>query len=227
MIFLIGKIFIYLLVAGLVGALAGWLVRNLQAQRTEESAQRAAHDAKAKLPQLESLLRARDEQVTKLKGMLTEKKAEFAGYEQKMRDMEQQMRELEREARRWQERAEARQGDDLHDIDMQGDRTGDADGLIAELSREITRLKDELAAAGAGTGVTRADHLQVVDAAEVEQLRARLAEAERELELAKADLLDEQNKVLELERERELQNKSLQVLYQQLDLERTRRAANG
>ncbi len=227
MIFLIGKIFIYLVVAGLVGALAGWLVRNLQAQRAEESAQRAAHDAKAKLPQLESLLRGRDEQVSKLKAMLTEKKAELAAYEQKMRDMEQQMRELEREARRWQERAEARQGHDLHDMDMQGDGTGDADGLIAELSREITRLKDELAAAGAGAGLTQADHLQVMGTAEVEQLRARLDEAERQLELAKADLLDEQNKVLELERERELQNKSLQVLYQQLELERTRRAANG
>ena len=63
MIFLIAKIFVYLLLAGFVGAAAGWLTRNLQAQRSDENASRAVNDAKSKMPQLESLLRGRDEQV--------------------------------------------------------------------------------------------------------------------------------------------------------------------
>ena len=220
-------IFIYLFLAGAVGAVAGWLLRNLQAQRTEEGAQRAAHDAKAKLPQLESLLRHREEQITKLKATLNESKQELVEHDQKVRDLEQKAREQEQQARRWRERTEARQHDDLNDIEVARDGTADADALIAELSLEVERLKDELATAAAGDPLTQTGDEQIVDKAELEQLRLRLAEAGRELELAQADLLQEQNRVAELERERELQNKSLQVLYQQLDLERTRRVANS
>ena len=226
MIFLIGKIFVYLLLAGVVGAAAGWLFRNLQAQRTEESAQRAAHDAKAKLPQLESLLRGRDEQISKLKDMLAEKKEEFAQQTQDMREMEQRLRDQEREARRWQESAEAHQHAGMEEYEADGDSTADADGLIAELSQEISRLKDQLAVREASPEVSEAA-ASTVDSEEVEALRTRLAQAEKELAVAQADLVHEQNKVLELERERELQNRSLQVLHQQLDLERTRRVANG
>lgn len=231
MIFLIGKIFVYLLLAGLVGAVAGWLFRNLQAQRSEEQAQRAANDAKAKLPQLESLLRGRDEQITKFKEMLTEKKEELSEQAQNIRDLELQLRDQEREARRWQQSAEARKQTGLDDFDLDPDSDGDdANGLIAELSQEITRLKAELASATAEAALTQAtDHADKarVSEADVAQLRAQLQQAEKTLAAAEADLAQEQNKVLELERERELQNRSLQVLHQQLDLERTRRVANA
>ena len=43
----------------------------------------------------------------------------------------------------------------------------------------------------------------------------------------KVDLERQVVVVSELERERELQNKSLQVLHQQLELERSNRLANG
>ncbi len=229
MIFLIGKIFIYILLAGVVGAVAGWLFRNMQAQRTEEHAQRAANDAKAKLPQLESLLRGRDEQITKLKEMLAEKKEELSEQVQNMRELEIKLRDQEREAKRWQQSAEARQGTSLDEYDLGTDGGGDdANGLIAELSQEITRLKAELASATAEAVLNdAAGQASASNDAEVAQLRAQLQQTEKALEAAKADLAHEQNKVLELERERELQNRSLQVLHQQLDLERTRRAANG
>ena len=58
-------------------------------------------------------------------------------------------------------------------------------------------------------------------------VQLQLDTAERRLERAMADLGAAREKAVELERERELQNKSLQVLHQQLELERSRRAAGG
>lgn len=226
MIFLIGKMFVYLLLAAGIGGAAGWLYRNLQAQRTEESANRAVNDAKAKLPQLESLLRGRDEQITKLKEQLKESKADLGAQTQEVRGLEQQLREQERLAKRWEQSAKARQDENVEDYDLDADAGGDTDNLIAELSSEISRLKGELAVAqtqphtSAGSDETL---LQV----EVEELRAKLSKAEADLQTALADLQHEQHKNSELERERDLQNKSMKVLHQQLDLERTRRVANG
>ena len=226
MIFLIGKMFVYLVLAAGIGGAAGWLYRNLQAQRTEESAARAVNDAKAKLPQLESLLRGRDEQITKLKEQLKESKADLGAQAQEARGLEQQLREQERLAKRWEQSAKAKQTDSVEDYDLDADESGDTDDLIAELSLEISRLKSELASAQtqpqASTGSDET-LLQV----EVEDLRANLRKAESDLEAALADLKHEQNRNSELERERDLQAKSMKVLHQQLDLERTRRVANG
>jgi len=140
--------------------------------------------------------------------------------DQQQRALQQQLREQEREARRWQQSAEAKQQHGLESMEVDA-HGGDADGLIAELSAEISRLKEQIALAQAPQSAAGEA------AAQTAQLRERLAQVEKQLALAQADPTHEQNQVAELERERELQNKSLQVLHQQLDLERTRRVANG
>ena len=147
MIFLILKMFIYLLLAAAIGGAAGWLFRNLQAQKTEENANRAVNDAKAKLPQLESLLRGRDEQINKLKDQLTEARSQLNEQDQEHRATEQQLKEKEREVRRLQQGAEARQmADGSDDFDVEAmDQSEDTNALITELSSEIARLKAELA----------------------------------------------------------------------------------
>ena len=230
MMFLIGKIFIYLLLAGGIGGAAGWLARNLQAQRTEENAQRSVTDVKAKLPQLESLLRGRDDQIQKLKAEIADRKAAASELEQELRAGEQTLREQQRISARLQQTVDARQSKSLTDFDLsedgeQGTDTTDTDNLIAELSAEIARLKAQLAEPAPVQATTDADEtlLQI----EAEALRNKLVSTEGKLNAVHSDLLQEQNKVSELERERELQNKSLQVLHQQLELERTRRVANG
>ena len=222
MIFLISKIFFYILLAGLVGAAAGWLIRNLQAQRSEENALRAAHDAKSKVPQLESLLRGRDEQLAKLKDIVAEKQTEIAQQQQTLRDMEKKLREQQREASRWQQSAQAKQVMTTDEMDGVGDNSSETDELIAELSAEITRLKAQLAQQPDPSNVEES-----VEQVEFEAMRLQLAQLDRQLKDTHAELQREQHKVTELERERELQNKSLQVLHQQLELERTRRVANG
>ena len=226
MIFLILKIFVYLVLAAGIGAAAGWLIRNLQAQKTEENAARAVNDAKAKLPQLESLLRGRDEQITKLKDQLAEAKTQMNEQVQECRGLESQLREQERETRRLKQSAEvgrAVQGEDSFDVDAM-DQSGDTNTLITELSSEIARLKAQLAE---GEKVAAVDADETLLQVEMDSLRAKLRNAERELERVQAELSHEQTKVTELERERELQNKSLQVLHQQLELARSQRVAAG
>ncbi len=226
MIFLIFKIFVYLLIAALIGAAAGWLIRNLKAQKTEENAARAVNDAKAKLPQLESLLRGRDEQITKLKDQMAEAKTQLNEQTQETRAMEQKLREQERETRRLQQTADAQQmaegegGFDVEDMDQ----SGDTNTLITELSSEIARLKAQLAA---GPKLSAVDADETMMQVEMDSMRAKLKNAERELARVQSELTHEQTKVSELERERELQNKSLQVLHQQLELARSQRAAAG
>lgn len=229
MMFLIGKMFIYLLLAGGIGGAAGWLMRNLQAQRTEENAQRSVTDVKAKLPQLESLLRGRDEQIQKLKAEIADRKTAASELEQELRAGQQTLREQQRISERLQQTVDARKSKSLTDFDLSGDvesdtDTTDTDNLIAELSAEIARLKAELAQPAPASAADADETLLQI---ETEALRNKLVTTEGKLNAIHADLLQEQNKVSELERERELQNKSLQVLHQQLELERTRRVASG
>ena len=226
MIFLIIKIFVYLLLAAVIGAAAGWLIRNLKAQKTEENAARAVNDAKAKLPQLESLLRGRDEQIAKLKDQLTEAKTQLNEQVKETRATEQKLKEQEREARRLQQSVETRQlaeGEQGADIEAM-DQSGDTDTLITELSSEIARLKAQLAEREKQPAVDATETLLQV---EIDGMRANLKNAERELARAQAELAHEQAKISELERERELQVKSLRVLHQQLELARNRRTAAG
>ena len=68
---------------------------------------------------------------------------------------------------------------------------------------------------------------QMLADAELDAARLQIRKLERELAEVKSDLEREKEHSQELENERELQNKSLQVLHQQLELERSRRAASA
>ncbi|MEM7078859.1 MAG: hypothetical protein AAF513_09545 [Pseudomonadota bacterium] len=220
MIFLVLKIFVYLLLAAAIGGAAGWLLRNLQAQKTEEDAQRAVHDAKSKVPQLETLLRSRDDQNKKLKLEVTERKGELQSMEQALRTAEQKQREQERELARLrtQGNSGAHKTADISELDFTDEQPSPAvnDERVDQLKAQVISLQDELERRAA----------QSVDEplheVETEALRLQLANVERQLTRAQQDLALEREKVQELERERELQNKSLQVLHQQLEMERSR-----
>ena len=228
MTFLIVKIFAYLFLAAGIGGVAGWLFRNLEAQKSEEKAARAAHDAKAKVPQLESLLRGRDEQITKVKGQLDDAKSVLSERDQALAKSEQAVRDAEREMNRWKQSAEAKGPNmNLDDMDFEAESDDDADELITELSQEIARLKAELKAQEELSSRAATPIDETLARTELEALQAQLKEAQREAESVKTQLHREAQKVTELERERELQNKSLKVLHQQLELERSRHAASG
>jgi hypothetical protein len=226
-IYLIFKMFVYLILAGGIGGAAGWLLRNLQAQQSEEKARRAVTDAKSKVPQVESLLRGRDEQVTKLKEEVRERRIENKALAEEIKAGEKKANELQREANRWRQSAETKKEFSIDDRSDEESEHG-ADELIAELSGEITLLKEQLA-----EGEHAAPHSQAYQeryelvSAELDASRLQTSQMEKAMDTAQTDLKRNQQTLSVLERERELQNKSLKVLHQQLDLERSNQLASG
>lgn len=283
MIFLIAKMFIYLLLAAGIGFAAGWLLRNLQAQQSEEKAQRAVHDVKSKLPQLESLLRGRDDQIVRLQAEIRERRQEHKETAQALSKVQAELQnEQQRRARL--EDTEQVTNELLDGVDDEAPQLASddsTDGLIAELSQEIASLKETLEATTqelakaqqqaeqAAAQASAADQDMRTARGEAETIRQQLADAEasaaranqaasqapaepaadatadaelaqelaatrqhmQELEAtaatASAELQRQKNVITELERERDLQNKSLKVMHQQLQLERSKRLANG
>jgi chromosome segregation ATPase len=266
-IFLILKMFIYLLLALVAGAGAGWILRHIAASKQDEEMQGTLSDARARVPQFESLIRSRDEQINRLKEDLKEKDVRINGLLGEARDNEKELKEKLREAR---ELAARRQTLKISEGPDASAAAGDisavdaiVDGVIEESSTEdrsaadvqpledqVARLEQELSDARAQAADALAEAAatgaEVValkaalgragkgeggdqDADDVRELEVRLQQKASEYDRLAAELETEKRRVVELERERELQNKSLQVLHQQLELERERgqRVANG
>ena len=291
MIYLILKMFFYLLLALLAGGAAGWILRHIMAAKQDEDMQRTLADARARVPQFESLIRSRDEQINRLKDELKDKDVRINGLVEDVRAAENDAKDKERALK--QHIAQHETLEDLADADSAGDagqllnndgspvadpaaeasvmggetldigpsgasvsaeadpalqaqvirlekelraarsQAADATAEAAAAEAEVLTLKSELskAEAAAGSAAASGDTSAVNDEAKrlVAELEARLAQKTMDYERLARDLEVEKRRVTELERERELQNKSLQVLHQQLELEKERgqRVANG
>jgi len=274
-IYLILKMLVYLLLALVAGVAAGWLLRNLAAIKREEEMQRTLADARARVPQFESLMRSRDEQNTRLKEQFSEKDARINTLLDEIREKDGSLRDKDRELKQLAARSHALEqtSDSAALADASSVSTMAIDILdlgVGEASTETVVASDSVDSAAAGQFQADVDRLErdlayarattadaVADAAvaeaevvtlkaalsragdtaaegsivdtEVEELKSRLRQKAEEYERLSKTLETERRKVVELERERELQNKSLQVLHQQLELERERgqRAAAG
>ena len=292
MIYLLLKMFLYLILAMAAGGGAGWLLRNLAAIKREEELSRALTDAKARVPQFEAQLRSREDQGKRTREEMATKERVIAELMEEIKSKEEALREKDRELKKLAvvsrqetlpESENSTPTPGSSDILMAGemmaestldyadvqnlsaatplpaatplrpnslDRSLDSD-VAQQLRDRIPALEQELAQARAVT----ADAVAEAAAAEAEvvtlkaelarrtaqpsvdaavtagtaDLEARLRQKAEEHERLNRSLETEKRKVVELERERELQNKSLQVLHQQLELERERgqRAANG
>jgi chromosome segregation ATPase len=69
-IYLVFKMFIYLLVSTGAGFAAGWLLNQLRADKMVHSAQEASNNSKTMIPQLESSIRTREQAIERLKSKL-------------------------------------------------------------------------------------------------------------------------------------------------------------
>ncbi|MEM1436995.1 MAG: hypothetical protein AAGG11_23305 [Pseudomonadota bacterium] len=230
MIFLILKIFVYLALALLLGGAAGWLLRNFAAQQREEQAQRDLSDSRSKVPQLESQIRARDEKIRQLTRE-REEPPEVQGSRVQDEQLAHKLREKELEIQRLKGQlaeAQAAAADGLiagealieaerSDPSDTGLEDNVSDALLASLHKQIEQQKEELAAARIQLELvgTQQDYQR-----EAEELSQRLRQRATEQERLQDAVSREQNRVRELERERELQAKSLKVLHQQLELAR-------
>jgi len=233
-IYLIMKMFIYLAVAVAAGFGAGWLTRNLTAARKEDELQRTLSETKSLVPQFESLMRSRDDQVSSLRKEVQDKDARLGELHAQMDLQEKNLKERERDLKRVQSRLAAL------DVSLQGDDALDYSGYgaSAELTAEVKRLEGEverlrrrevsltaeLRAARAGQSVPGStagvSAMEEVLRSELHELESRLRQTVFERDRLSKTLDQEKRKVTELERERELQNRSLLVLHQQLELAR-------
>lgn len=223
MIYLILKMFVYLLLALIAGAGAGWFLRHLAASRQNEEMQRFLAEARNQVPQFESLVRSRDEQISRLREDLKEKDVRINGLVAELREAAAAPsagaladRKLERSGPLTESVARLEK-----ELALAKSQIADAVAEAAAAEGEVIVLKAELARAGS-SGV--AAHAEAVA-----DLDKRLAQKTMDYERLARDLEVEQRRVLELERERALQNKSLRVLHQQLELEREKgqRVASG
>ncbi len=216
MSFLIIKIFVYLVLASVIGFGAGWLYRNWQSRRTTAHSQRVMYDAKAKVLELESLLQGRDDQFRKLKFQIKQRREELQVKEQELGEKEREILEQRRQLYHF---VHAQGAAAL--LAVTGEREDEVSDPIAELLREIATLKTELEATG-NRPTSEVQPTMGAEALETEvlALREQTARLDTGLKEASADLVRQRENVSSLEHERELQNKLLKVLHQQLQLAR-------
>ncbi len=235
MTFLIIKIAVYLVVALALGVGAGWVTRHVAAQRESDAVNRQLNDNRAKVPQLESLIRVRDDEIKRIKLLQDEQQAETQQAKEAMLEQQQAMRAKEVEIARLKAQVNNAQSlsDALEDDDFlaPGDKPAapiaadpGQQELVAQLNARIETLELELADARFQLDAAEADSgLRV----EMDELTNRLRQKAQDFERLTRQMDGEKRKVAELERERELQNKSLQVLHQQLEMERTGASAEA
>jgi len=245
-IYLILKIFFYLFVALVLGSAGGWLARNLVAARREDELQKAVTEARARVPQFESLMRARDQQVQRLKDDNKDKDQRIAELTSQAHSLEESLRGKQRELARAVSSNEALELDGSSAAPGTSEERGtESPALSAELQRlteELTRARRETADAVAEAAAAEAELVRLRSAASprnsggeaaddgaslarIRELEAHLQQTAEEHARLNRTLETERRRIVELERERELQNRSLRVLHEQLELERERNSA--
>jgi len=176
-IYLVLKIFVYLLFALAAGVGAGWVLRHLAAARQEEEMQRTLADARARVPQFESLIRSRDEQINRLKEDLKEKDVRINALVDEARQSETELKEKNREARQLAARNQALELTD--DESSTSDNPAVIDDTTLDLGESSSSSED---AAGFKVEVTRLER-------ELTHARAQAADAIAEAATAEAEIV--------------------------------------
>ena len=229
MIYLVMKMFIYLAVAVGTGFGAGWLTRNLDAKNKEEELQRTLTETKARLPQFETLMRSRDEQLKTLRAEVKDKDARIGELHGQVDNQAKLFTQTKQQLKNAQHQLAATGGDadapesastaseldsELSEVDISGGQPLDYASVNADVGGDV---------AGSSSA------MEEVLRSEVHDLESRLRQTSADQDRLSKALEQEKRAVAELRGERELQNRSLQVLHQQLELagENAKRAASG
>ncbi len=202
MIYLVVNIVGYLLVALVAGVGVGWLLHGSLAGKASGE-RRGLGSVGVEDLELAARADAQDEQLRKL----------AATIRQKEREVEALSRELERRDRRFNA------ADKLAKISRRLQQEAE------QLKEQVRVLGEQLEAAReeaqGSHGASAA--MEEVLRSEILELEGRLRESSQEQDRLAKTLEQENRKVEELERQRDLQNSSLQVLHKQLELARKSR----
>jgi len=197
------KILGYLLMAFFIGTAAGWVLTKT-ARRDRLYTKLAG--AAAEITELRRQLDARPAMVDTPTAPLADPSADPITGGENRAILDQSSAELQQ----LKQRAEIDQ-ERLNEVEAARPAT---ENLLAALHREIARLRQQLVEANEASRPNAALELTV------KELEGRLVRKMAEIDRLQRTLNSEERKVGELERERELQNKSLLVLHQQLEMER-------
>jgi septal ring factor EnvC (AmiA/AmiB activator) len=201
-IYLVVNIVGYLLVALVAGVGVGWLLHGSLAGKASGE-RRGLGSVGVEDLELAARADAQDEQLRKL----------AATIRQKEREVEALSRELERRDRRFNA------ADKLAKISRRLQQEAE------QLKEQVRVLGEQLEAAReeaqGSHGASAA--MEEVLRSEILELEGRLRESSQEQDRLAKTLEQENRKVEELERQRDLQNSSLQVLHKQLELARKSR----
>ncbi len=193
MIYLILKMFVYLLLALFAGAGAGWVLRHIAASKQEEDMQRTLADARARVPQFESHIRSRDEQISRLKEDLKEKDVRINGLVDDVREAELALKDRDRELK--QAVAQHETLDDLASDPAAAAQVTSTDQAVSEVLLEGESLMVDDAPAAAefvSTDSTLTDSLtEKVASLEgaLKEARAQAADAMAEAAAAEAEVI--------------------------------------
>lgn len=178
MTFLILKIAAYLTVALGLGAAAGWVTRHVSAQRETETTSRALNDNRAKVPQLESLIRVRDDEIARLKQVQEGQDDGVAAANQELQAQVALVREKEIEVGRLKAQLESLQA-------LNSDAADDMSVMIPAADAVSTPIIDgELESVDASlvaNDVVERAQTSAADAAQIASLQARVEALELEL----------------------------------------------
>lgn len=231
MIYLVSEIFLYLLLAMVAGVVTGGMLVSLRARNTLGNLDAQLVQLRRDLSRRDDLLLAADQRNGQLSAQIEALDKEMKAapeplgkgqdgsvFVQIADDLREQtvrqkkrLTELESElARVSREHAAARTAEETSNT------------LITALHAEIARLRQELQQRPT-VSHQQTSALELAN----RELEARLVRKLSEVDRLEQALAAEERQVRELERERELQNKSLHVLHQQLELERTPRRATA
>lgn len=210
MIYLVSQIFFYLAIALITGVVTGWLLAQLRRRSTLATVGTQVSQLRRDLARREEALVAAEQRASELAAQAQEPKvspalAEIAAQLRGQCDTQAaRLSDLQLElARVLQEHGAARAGEEA------------SNNLITALHTEIARLRQELQTRSA----VNPKQTAALESANKE-LEGRLVRKLSEVDRLEQALAAEERRVRELERERELQNKSLHVLHQQLEIER-------
>jgi len=221
MTYLATQIAAYLFAALVVGFMTGWLMRRASANSDHASMHRQLVDIKSRIPQLETAVRHREQQIVRLKEELDATAGKFDSMTHNLQERERTIGDRDRTLSLLRsEIAVLKQSaptDPDYDLPVRDDRKvqeleerlRDRDAQITDFAR---RLADSVARPIGSTPPETVKRLR--------ELEEEAATRAKDLRVATDTLGDRDKRILDLDRERERQDKWMGVLTEQLETSR-------
>ena len=243
MMYLVGKLIIYLLAALGIGFGLGWALQLQMARRLREQLNSVIFETKSRIPRLESEVTNRDQKIEQLQrqvktiqdnaaaaahsraqGPNAEQEKRIAELQQRIMDLEQELRVANREQKHEGESLVMLDDAGLEE-DTEPEELAADDEFLSDIQDIFDDTSDDDFEVFGGTNATDSEKKKINDLKSGGDRRVRDLESQvEELASSRKNLSDQvstqKRELSQLQQQRDLQEKSLSVLNQQLELAR-------